>query len=201
MHLTNAFVISDFAHFLAVGAMAKGFYPLRNVVYDLSIFFLAQPLSVMIEDAATGLFTHYLSRRWLILAAPLVLGNNNKGSRYPSQRQSDQDSGGESSSDASPVNANTAATGATGNNATASCGRTNNRDSGPGVSTTVGSVDSVDAVDVVTLALCRLAGYVWVLVWFSVTGWWFVKAYAGVRMQDWKLPYSILERLFPALRV
>ncbi|KAK1756361.1 membrane bound O-acyl transferase family-domain-containing protein [Echria macrotheca] len=48
------------------------------------------------------------------------------------------------------------------------------------------------------LALCRLAGYVWVFCWFYVTGWWFVKAYLDVRMQDWQLPNSILKKwLFP----
>ncbi|KAK0711974.1 membrane bound O-acyl transferase family-domain-containing protein [Lasiosphaeris hirsuta] len=44
-------------------------------------------------------------------------------------------------------------------------------------------------------ALCRLAGYVWVFCWFSFSGWWFVKGYAGVRMQDWQVPFSILGKL------
>jgi len=40
--------------------------------------------------------------------------------------------------------------------------------------------------------LCRVAGYMWVLCWFHVTSWPFIKAYAGVRMQDWQVPYSVV---------
>jgi len=43
--------------------------------------------------------------------------------------------------------------------------------------------------------LCRVAGYMWVLCWFHVTSWPFIKAYAGVRMQDWQVPYSVVGRL------
>jgi len=45
------------------------------------------------------------------------------------------------------------------------------------------------------MALCRLAGYIWVICWFYVTSWGFIKAYAGVRMQDWQLPYSVVGRV------
>ena len=50
-------------------------------------------------------------------------------------------------------------------------------------------------LEVVMPAACRLFGYVWIICWFFVTSFWFVRAYAGVRMQDWKLPYSILGHL------
>jgi len=43
--------------------------------------------------------------------------------------------------------------------------------------------------------LCRVAGYMWVLCWFHVTSWPFIKAYAGVRMQDWQVPYSVVRKL------
>ncbi|KAK4444332.1 membrane bound O-acyl transferase family-domain-containing protein [Podospora aff. communis PSN243] len=45
---------------------------------------------------------------------------------------------------------------------------------------------------VVMPAIYRILGHIWVICWFFVTSFWFVRAYAGVRMQDWRLPYSVL---------
>lgn len=46
--------------------------------------------------------------------------------------------------------------------------------------------------DVFILAACRLVGYVWVILWFWGTSWWFVKAYLGVGMAGWQFPFSFL---------
>lgn len=46
--------------------------------------------------------------------------------------------------------------------------------------------------DVFILAACRLVGYVWVILWFWGTSWWFVKAYLGVGMAGWQFSFSPL---------
>jgi hypothetical protein len=43
--------------------------------------------------------------------------------------------------------------------------------------------------------LCRLAGYLWVVLWFHVTSWPFIRAYAGVGMQEWQIPFSVVGRV------
>ena len=46
--------------------------------------------------------------------------------------------------------------------------------------------------DFFILAACRLVGYVWVILWFWGTSWWFVKAYLGVGMAGWQFSFSFL---------
>ncbi|KAK1833591.1 hypothetical protein QBC39DRAFT_44039 [Podospora conica] len=46
--------------------------------------------------------------------------------------------------------------------------------------------------DVMIRAACRLVGYVWVILWFWVTSWWFVKPYLGVGMAGWQFSFSFL---------
>ncbi|KEF55749.1 uncharacterized protein A1O9_08500 [Exophiala aquamarina CBS 119918] len=41
----------------------------------------------------------------------------------------------------------------------------------------------------------RIIGYLWVLCWFSVTGWGFVKAYIAVGVRDWQVPLSFWQVL------
>ncbi|KAK0639530.1 hypothetical protein B0T16DRAFT_423333 [Cercophora newfieldiana] len=126
IHLTNAFLISTFFHVLSVGTVAGGYYPLRSLISDMSIFFMLQPIGAAIEGAVMALFARFV---W----APAKDGQD------PTKRNK--------------------------------------------------------VADLVVPSLCQLFGYVWVVGWFFVTSFWFVKAYAGVRMQDWKLPYSILGHL------
>jgi len=124
IHLTNAFLISTFFHVLSIGAVAGGYYPLRNLISDMSIFFMLQPVGAAIEGATMALFSRYV---WA-----------------PSKKDRQQQTRRERVAEA------------------------------------------------VMPAVCRILGYLWVICWFFVTSFWFVRAYAGVRMQDWKLPYSIV---------
>lgn len=39
-------------------------------------------------------------------------------------------------------------------------------------------------------AIARIGGYIWVLCWFSMTGWGFTKAYVAVGVRDWQVPLS-----------
>ncbi|KAH7140971.1 hypothetical protein EDB81DRAFT_799228 [Dactylonectria macrodidyma] len=42
-------------------------------------------------------------------------------------------------------------------------------------------------------ALGYTAGYVWVVSWFTFTGWWFVKDYITIGVLEWPLPFSFCE--------
>ncbi|KAK3312231.1 hypothetical protein B0H66DRAFT_608514 [Apodospora peruviana] len=128
IHLTNAFLISTFFHVLSVGTVAGGYYPLRSLISDMSIFFMLQPVGAMIEGAVMALFARYV---W----AP-------KGKGGPE-----------------------------------------------------GTTRRSRIAEVVIPSVCQGVGYVWVVCWFFVTSFWFVKGYAGVGTQNWKLPYSIMERV------
>lgn len=128
IHLTNAFAISTFFHVLSIGTTAGGYYPLKMLISDMSIFFMLQPVGTSIEVAVIALFSRYV---W----AP----SKPEGKLHRSRGRRVADA-------AMPV-------------------------------------------------ICGLFGYVWVLCWFYVTTFWFVKAYAGVRMQDWKTPYSIMGKV------
>jgi len=127
IHLTNAFVISTFFHVLSVGTVAGGYYPLRNLISDMSIFFMLQPIAAVIEGSVMAFFARYV---W----APCAKDRKD-WTKYD------------------------------------------------------------EFAEVVVPLVCQLCGYVWVVCWFFVTSWWFVKAYAGVRMQDWKIPYSVMGKL------
>jgi hypothetical protein len=124
IHLANAFLISTFFHVLSVGAVAGGYYPLRSLISDMSIFFMLQPVGAAVEGVTMALFGRYV---W----AP-----SKKEKEHQTRRER--------------------------------------------------------VVEAVAPAICRVLGYLWVICWFFVTSFWFVRAYAGVRMQDWRLPYSIL---------
>lgn len=36
-------------------------------------------------------------------------------------------------------------------------------------------------------------GYVWVISWFTFTGWWFVKDYIAIGVLEWSVPFSFCE--------
>lgn len=40
-----------------------------------------------------------------------------------------------------------------------------------------------------------IIGYFWVFCWFSITGWWFTKAYIAVGVRDWQIPLSFWQAL------
>ena len=44
----------------------------------------------------------------------------------------------------------------------------------------------------------RIIGYIWVFCWFSITGWWFTKAYIAVGVRDWQIPLSFWQALMNA---
>lgn len=46
-----------------------------------------------------------------------------------------------------------------------------------------------------TSLILRIIGYVWVLVWFSITGWGFTKGYVAVGVRDWQIPMSLCHAL------
>ncbi|KAK5059689.1 hypothetical protein LTR84_009572 [Exophiala bonariae] len=41
----------------------------------------------------------------------------------------------------------------------------------------------------------RAVGYLWVVTWFSVTGWGFTRAYIAVGVRDWQIPLSLWRAL------
>jgi hypothetical protein len=45
------------------------------------------------------------------------------------------------------------------------------------------------------LPILRTIGYIWVFCWFSITGWWFTKAYIAVGVRDWQIPLSSWQAL------
>ncbi|KAK0718533.1 hypothetical protein B0T26DRAFT_713540 [Lasiosphaeria miniovina] len=166
-HLATAFVISDFFHVLSVGSVSPGFLPLSSLVAHMSRFFLVQPLATAAESIVMRLYARHVQ--------PQLLPSSGE------QKQTLHDLSGKSDGGKAA--------------------------SVPAVSKSDGSAVPKDvqgqhdtnserkrkALHALLRASCRIFGYLWVLCWFVVTGWPFVKAYLDVRMADWGLPYSILE--------
>ncbi|KAK3358031.1 membrane bound O-acyl transferase family-domain-containing protein [Lasiosphaeria hispida] len=161
IHLTTAFAISTFFHILSVGAVAPGYYPLANLISDMSIFFMLQPIATMVEVAVMKLFSRYV-------LAPQPVQADSKTERKPNEQQMAGLADGHAESVVS------------------------GGVEGTGETTPTGKAAILRSIGA---ALCRLVGYVWVFSWFSFSGWWFVKGYAGVRMQDWQVPFSIVGKL------
>ncbi|KAK0630918.1 membrane bound O-acyl transferase family-domain-containing protein [Bombardia bombarda] len=123
-HLTTAFAISAFFHTFGLAAVSPGFLPLRELIFDMALFFMLQPVGTAIE----GLVIRFYIRKYE------DSNNNNLEQNKTGQV----------------------------------------RVSSP-------------------RAYLRIVGYTWVLAWFYVTGWWFVKAYVGVRVMDWRPPFSFVK--------
>ncbi|KAK3332354.1 hypothetical protein B0T19DRAFT_101104 [Cercophora scortea] len=166
IHLVTAFFISAFFHCVAVGAMAPGFYPLKDVIRDFAIFFGLQPVGTMFERLVMDLFSQWRNK-W----------NRKKGDAKKKQQQQQQ------REDAARTQASQEETSLlAAAQQVVICG---GERSGRGKYLR----------RVLSALFFRVVGYVWVVCWFYVTGWWFVRPYVGVGVVNWDLPYSILSKL------
>jgi hypothetical protein len=66
VHLTTAFALSCFFHILAFGAVSPGFFPLDELVKDLSLFFALQILGTTAESIVIGQYSRYVENHRLI---------------------------------------------------------------------------------------------------------------------------------------
>ncbi|KAK3369343.1 hypothetical protein B0T24DRAFT_632411 [Lasiosphaeria ovina] len=168
-HLATAFVISDFFHVLSVGSVSPGFLPLSSLVAHMSRFFLVQPLATAAESIVMRLYARHVQ--------PRLLPSLGEQKQIPRDMSGKSDGGkaasvptvGESDGSAIPKDM-------------------------PSQHDT-NSERKRKALQALLRVSCRMFGYLWVLCWFVVTGWPFVKAYMHVRMADWGLPYSIFGKL------
>ncbi|KAK3682237.1 hypothetical protein B0T22DRAFT_279243 [Podospora appendiculata] len=159
IHLATAFFISSFFHCVAVGAMAPGFYPLRSVILDFTIFFGLQPVGIMLESVVIDLCSRRRSARQ---AKKQQTMRREDGAARPGPQQQ------QAHEWASLLSAQRI------------CG---------------GDARTKRRLRVLSAMFGRTVGYVWVICWFYVTGWWFVRPYIGVGVVNWDLPYSILSKL------
>ncbi|KAK3368537.1 hypothetical protein B0H63DRAFT_455308 [Podospora didyma] len=159
-HLMTAFAIADLVHVLSIGSVIPGYMSLRDLISDMSIFFLLQPLATIAEAIVIMLWNKYMQ--------PKLIPTFNPETQVPMKPAAATEGDSAQSSQASS-------------------------------STQVENMPLRDwkqkSMPVLVTAMCRLVGYIWVLCWFTFTGWWFIKAYADVGMADWKMPFSILEKL------
>jgi hypothetical protein len=133
IHLTTAFAISAFFHVLSLSVVCPGYLELRDLIVDMTVFFLPQPIGTMVETLAKSFYSSLTSPK------ETIHDGEEEGCR------------------------------------------------GFWSFTTLRNVAKVAN---------RCIGYVWVLCWFVFTGWWFVKAYVAIRVLEWPLPYSFMEKIF-----
>ncbi len=63
VHLTTAFIISAFFHVLSLSVVCEGYLPLRDLITDMSIFFLPQPLATIVETTVISLYKKLVSSK------------------------------------------------------------------------------------------------------------------------------------------
>ncbi|KAK5654631.1 hypothetical protein OQA88_6952 [Cercophora sp. LCS_1] len=90
VHLVTAFAISAFFHTLSLAAVSPGYYPVRDLVSDMSIFFMLQPIATMAEMMVMAMFARYI---W---------AQDSNGRRQGDNRNKQQDQAVETTSNERP---------------------------------------------------------------------------------------------------